>query len=156
MHSNELTTKMWKAMSASPNLMLTLEGSAQHSEPMRAQLDKDADNCFWFYTKKTNRVASGGAAHVSFTSKDHGIFASIKGTLLEENNRQIIDKYWSNAVESWYEKGRKDTQLLMLRFELKEAEIWEADPSIKGLFKLMTGKTMKEGDMGEQAKQSFS
>ena len=41
---------------------------------------------------------------------------------------------------------------LMLRFELTDAEVWDADPSLKGMFKMLTGKTVKPEEMGEHEK----
>ncbi|WP_018983849.1 pyridoxamine 5'-phosphate oxidase family protein [Salinimonas chungwhensis] len=150
--STDIRTKMWKAMADSPNVMLSLTGTDEPSEPMRAQLDKDADHEFWFYTTTSNRVAAGGKAMVHFSSKSHDVFACIRGTLVEETREEIIDKYWSNPVEAWYEKGKDDPSLKMMRFELDDAEIWEADPSLKGMYKMMSGKDIKPDEMGEHEK----
>ncbi len=150
--SNDIRTKMWKAMAESPNVMVNLVNSDNHSEPMHAQLDKEADHEFWFYTKKDNRIASGGPAMVHFCGRSHDVFACIKGRLVEETRQEIIDKYWSKHVEAWYDKGKDDPALKMMRFELDNAEIWNADPGLKGVFKLMTGKRMKEDEMGEHDK----
>ncbi|WP_218354017.1 pyridoxamine 5'-phosphate oxidase family protein [Alteromonas lipotrueiana] len=147
--SKDIRTKMWKAMDDSPNVIVSLCENNEHGEPMRAQLDKDANSEFWFYTTKSNRAAKGGKAMVQFSSKGHDVFACIRGTLVEETRKEIIDKYWSKPVEAWYEHGKEDPSLLMLRFELDDAEIWEADPGIKGMYKMMTGKDIKPEEMGE-------
>ncbi|AXR06034.1 pyridoxamine 5'-phosphate oxidase family protein [Salinimonas sediminis] len=147
--SSDIRTKMWKAMADSPNVMVSLVGKDQHAEPMRAQLDKEANSEFWFYTTKTNRIAEGGKAMVHFSSKGHDVFACIRGTLVTETRQEIIDKYWSNPVEAWYDKGKDDPSLLMLRLELDDAEIWQADPGFKGMFKMMTGKTIEPDEMGD-------
>lgn len=147
--SDNVKNAMWEAMSSSPNVMVSLIGKNAHSEPMRAQLDKHASSEFWFYTTKTNRIAEGGDAMVQFSSKGHDVFACIRGTLVEETRQNIIEKYWSNGVEAWYENGKADPNLLMLRFNLIDAEIWQANPSLKGMYKLMTGKTISSDEMGE-------
>jgi len=89
---------------------------------------------------------------VHFASKGHDVFACIRGMLTVESRKEIIDKYWSNPVEAWFEKGKEDPSLLMLRFELEDAEVWDADPSLKGMFKMLTGKTVKPNEMGEHEK----
>jgi len=142
---------MWTAMADSPFVMIGLEGDGQHSEPMTAQLDPDADGKFWFYTMTDNRIAKGGAAMAQFVSKDHKLFACIAGTLTAETDPAIIDKYWSNDVAAWYDGGRDDPKLLMLRFELSEAEIWERDASVKGLFKMLTGQKVEGDEVGKHA-----
>ncbi len=150
--SSDIRTTMWKAMADSPNVMVSLISSRSHAEPMHAQLDKEADSEFWFYTTKDNRIAQGGPAMVQFADKDHEVFACIRGTLVEEERSEIVDKYWSKQVSAWYEDGKSDESLLMMRFELDDAEIWEVDPTIKGMFKLMTGKNVEPDEMGDHKK----
>ena len=155
MMSSTITQEMWQAMSDSPYLMISLMNASGHSEPMRAQLDKDANGHFWFYTTKTNRIAAGGHAMAQFVSKGHKLFACISGDLVEETRQDIIDKYWSNGVEAWYENGKQDASLKMMRFNLVDAEVWSVDPSIKGMFKIATGKTVDPDEMGDHGKINF-
>jgi general stress protein 26 len=150
--SDEIRQKMWKAMADSPYVMIGLTDNHDHSQPMTAQLDKDADGKFWFYTNKQNRLAPGGPAMAQFSSKGHDLFACISGTLVEESDPAVIDAHWSKPVAAWYEHGRDDPNLMMLRFELDDAEIWEADMSIKGVFRLLTGHRIKSEDLGDHAK----
>lgn len=148
---SDIRKEFWKALSDSPFLMVSLDGSKEHALPMTAQLDKDADSEFWFYSAKGNRLESGGPAMAQFSSKGHDLFACIAGTLTQETDPAVIDRYWSKQVEAWYEGGRNDPNLLMLRFDLKDAEIWTADLGVKGLFKLMTGKTIDPQEAGKHA-----
>lgn len=150
--STNIRTQMWKAMADSPYVMLSLNNESQHAEPMRAQLDEDAHGHFWFYTTNTNRVAKGGQAMAQFASKDHKVFACICGTLIEETDADIIDKYWSKQVSAWYKDGRQDKSLKMLRFELSDAEVWKVDAELSGLVKLMIGKKVDPSEMGDHAK----
>lgn len=149
---DEIREEFWESIADSPFAMVSLDSARAHAIPMRAQLDKDANSAIWFYTSKDNRLAKGGAAMMQFVSKGHDLFACVSGTLTEETDNAIIDKHWSNAVEAWYEKGRQDPSLLMLRMDLGTAEIWEADPGVVGMFKMMTGMTMSGDEMGDHAK----
>ncbi|URW75498.1 pyridoxamine 5'-phosphate oxidase family protein [Sphingomonas donggukensis] len=148
---DQIKQDMWKKMADSPFVMIGLTGDHQHSAPMTAQLDPDADGKFWFYTSKDNRIAKGGAAMAQFVAKGHSLFACLAGTLVEETDEAVKDKYWSKQVEAWFEGGRQDPNLLMLRFELGDAEIWESDMSVGGLFKLMTGQTIDPQQAGSHA-----
>jgi general stress protein 26 len=150
-NETEIRKQFWKALDASPFLMIGLENEQQHSLPMTAQLDPDADHCFWFYTTKDNRLAPGGQAMAQFASKGHDLFACIMGTLTAETDPAVIDRYWSKQVEAWYPQGRDDPSLLMLRFDLGDAEIWQADLSVRGLFKLLTGGDIREEERGSHA-----
>ena len=57
--SSDIKKTMWKAMSDSPKVMVSLVGEDVHAEPMYAQLDKEAGGEFWFYTSRDNRIAKG-------------------------------------------------------------------------------------------------
>lgn len=148
---SEIREKMWKDMVDSPFLMIGLNGSSGHRVPMSAQLDKDADSAFWFYTTTDSRIAPGGPAMAQFVSKDHDLFACIGGNLVRETDPAIIDKYWSRHVAAWYDGGRDDPSLLMLRFDLGDAEIWTAEPGMIGKLKLAVGAKMTPGELGEHA-----
>ncbi|SOB78693.1 General stress protein 26 [Sphingomonas guangdongensis] len=148
---DDIKQDMWTAMADSPYVMVGLEGDGQHSEPMMAQLDPDAHGEFWFYTKKDNRIAPGGKAMAQFVSKGHRLYACIAGTLVEETDPAVIDRYWNKQVEAWFDGGRNDPALKMMRFELGTAEIWEADTSLSGKFKMLTGQTIKPQEAGSHA-----
>lgn len=134
-------TDLWKAISDSPFMMVSLDNQPNPSEPMTAQLDPQADGEFWFFTKRDNRLAKGGAAMAHFSAMDHELFACLRGNLVEETDDDVIDQHWSKQVEAWYPEGRLDSNLLMLRFELEDAEIWQATDTNTGIMKLLTGES---------------
>ena len=148
---DQIKQDMWEKMADSPFVMIGLEGDGQHSEPMTAQLDPDANGKFWFYTMTDNRIAPGGNAMAQFVSKGHTLYACLAGTLVEETSEAVKDKYWNKQVEAWFDGGRQDPKLKMMRFELDSAEIWESDTSISGKFKMLTGQTIKPQEAGSHA-----
>jgi general stress protein 26 len=149
--SDDIKQQFWKALADSPNVMVGATGEREHHIPMNAQLDKDANGAFWFFTATNNRLAAGGPAMAQFAAKGHELFACISGTLVRENDRAVLDKLWNNSIAAWYPDGKDDPKLVLLRFDLEDAEIWTADPGVKGMFKLATGMTMKDGDLGKHA-----
>lgn len=146
--TEDIRKTMWDAMAESPLLMVKLDGSHIHAEPLTAQLDPDAHGRFWFYISRDNRIARGGRAMAQFVARDHSLFCCISGRLIEEMDPAVIDRYWTNMVAGWYEGGRNDPRLMMMRFELEDAEIWKPDNSLKGLFRLMSGKPDNPREMG--------
>ncbi|WP_443026166.1 MULTISPECIES: pyridoxamine 5'-phosphate oxidase family protein [unclassified Sphingomonas] len=153
--ASEVAERMWKKMASSPFVMIKLMASEDHAEPMTAQLDPDADSAFWFYTRHDNRIAPGGPAMAQFVAKDHTIFACIHGTLTQETDPAVIDKYWSNMVEAWFDGGRQDPALRMMRFDLIDAEIWEGDESLAGKFKMLTGMKIKPSEAGRHVETAL-
>ena len=154
--SDEIKQQFWKALAASPVVMIALDSHNGHSAPMRAQLDKDANGAFWFFTSRDNRIAAGGAAMAQFSAKGHDLFACISGTLTPDHDRATLERLWSNPVESWFTGGKDDPNLVLLRFDLGDAEIWTADIGVVGLFKMATGLTIKPGEAGNHAKVALA
>ena len=101
-------------------------------------------------------VIDDDPAMAQFVSKDHKIFACISGTLEEERDPAVIDRYWSKQTEAWFKGGRSDPDLLMLRFELDDAEIWEADATMTGFFKMLTGSKIEGGEVGRHVETALS
>lgn len=151
----EVRTRMWKKLSDSPFLMIGLEDAGEHSVPMTAQLDPEADGTIWFFTQHDNRLAAAGPAMAQFVSKDHKLFACLRGTLVAETDPARIDKHWSTFTEAWFEGGRNDPRLIMLRFDLDDAEIWEGDESIVGKFKMLTGMKIKPEEAGRHVETAL-
>ncbi|MEI9928071.1 MAG: pyridoxamine 5'-phosphate oxidase family protein [Sphingomonas sp.] len=151
----QVRRRMWEKMAKSPFVMVELTGTDDHAQPMTAQLDEDVDGKFWFYTQRNNRLAPGGRAMAHFASKDHKVFVCIVGTLVEERDPAVIDRYWSNMIEAWFDGGRSDPDLLMLRFELEDAEIWEGDESLLGKFKMLTGQRIAGPEAGRHVETAL-
>ena len=141
----------WKAFADSPFIMMRLEGSNEHAEPMTAQLDRDAHHAIWFFLARDNRIASGGAAMGQVATKGHDAFACISGILLEETDTSIREKQWSNDVEAWFPNGKNDPNVLMLRFDIKDSEVWISDNSVAGKLKMLAGMKIKPSEAGEHA-----
>lgn len=147
----ETRETFWKAFEDSPFIMMKLEGAQGHSEPMTAQLDKDAHHAIWFFCKRDNRIAPGGKAMGQVATKGHDVFACISGNIVEETDRSIREAQWNRVVESWFPNGKDDPSVLMLRFDIADSEVWVADISIKGKLKMMTGQPIESDEAGEHA-----
>ncbi|MCW2396886.1 MULTISPECIES: pyridoxamine 5'-phosphate oxidase family protein [unclassified Sphingobium] len=152
--SHDIKDDFWKALAASPVLMVRRNASDEHALPMHACLDKDLGPAYggavWFFTERDNRLASGGPAMAQFMSKGHDVFACVSGELVEETDEGLIDRFWSNPVEAWFD-GRDDPKLLVLRMDLGDIEIWTADLGIKGRLKLLTGSRIDPQEAGDHA-----
>lgn len=149
--SNDIRKSLWKELDKSSFLMVKLDGSHDHAIPMTAQLDPDNDGYFYMFHSRDGRLAKGGRAMAQFSAKGHDLFACMSGQLSDATRPELVDAYWSRPVEAWYPGGKADPNLLLLRFDLEDAEIWTADASIKGLIKLMTGQNIKTGELGDHA-----
>jgi|SRR4051794_37257463 general stress protein 26 len=144
----ELERKFWDALSSDRTMMLGLHAVAEgHTRPMTAMLDEDRRS-MWFFTVKDNAMVhqldQGHRAVASFTAKDHDLFATIHGTLLVESDPAMIDRLWNSHVAAWYEGGRNDPNIALLRLDPDQAEIWENASSLLAGIKLMFGADPKK------------
>ncbi len=148
----KLKKDLWKRLADSPFVMIgPVDGSA-HSEPLTAQLDEDLVDTLFFFIGKNNRLAPGGRAIAQFVSKGHDFFASLSGTTRVVHDIGMIQKLWSPQVESWFPGGKGDPNLALLRFDIEDAELWEADMSLSGKVKMLFGGKIKPSEEGSHAK----
>jgi len=143
-NADELKEKFWKALAHSPYLFLELAGRSDTSVPMSPQLDKDASSAIWFFTHTKSSFAELGPVTASFASKGHDIFARFNGRLSVETSQARFDQFWNNFVEAWYDGGKNDPDLLFLRMDLGEAEIWSGDLGLLNTAKMALGMTVHD------------
>jgi general stress protein 26 len=144
----ELEQKFWKALRSDMTLMLGLDGVEDgHARPMTAQLQHEARGPIWFFTATDNAIVQklpqGDRAIATFAAKGHGLFATLHGRLSLDNDRAVIDQLWNRHVAAWFEGGKDDPRLALLRLDPERAEIWDASSLIAGV-KLLLGIDPKE------------
>ena len=132
----ELEARFWTALRKDMTVMLGL-GSEIEYRPMTAQfLDDDNHGPAWFFTSTDTdlgkHVQNAGAQEASFhfVSKGHDIWATVSGALQADQNRAVIDKLWNSYVSAWYEGGKDDPKLLLIRMDLRHAKIWKDGSSL--------------------------
>ena len=142
--ADELKHDFWKALADSPFVFLERKDAPDEAVVMTAQLDKDADSAIWFFTTKDHQLAKMGPAIATFAGKGHEMFARFDGTLSEETSRERLEEHWNNIVEAWFPGGKDDPNLLMLRMDLGQAEIWNSDLGVLTTAKMLLGKDVRD------------
>ena len=143
-NADELKTKFWKALDDSSFLFLQRDENPNTAVPMTAQLDKDADSAIWFFTQKNSDFAKLGPVTATYEGKGHEVFARFKGTLAVEEDQGRFEQFWNNFVKAWYDGGKDDPDLLFLRMDLGEAEIWSGEMGLLNTAKMAMGKTIHD------------
>jgi len=139
----ELEQKFWKALKSDRTVMLGLDGVEDgHSRPMTAQAENEKGP-IWFFTSIENgivrKLAPGNRAIAAFSSKNHELFATIHGTLVLDNDRTVIDRLWNPFVAAWYEGGKDDPKLALLRLDAEQGEVWLNENSLLAGVKMLMG-----------------
>lgn len=145
-----IEAKFWKALTASPIVMLGLNGTRDgKSQPMTAFFEQ-AHDPLWFYTSTDNalyeavRDSRQHHAIASYTGKGHDLFASLHGMLDIEEDRAVVDRFWNRDIAAWYEGGRSDPRLAMLRLDADSARIWLGASAIVAPIRRLLGKNPRD------------
>lgn len=156
----ELETKFWKALSSDMTVMLGLSGTdTGHARPMTGQIE-NGEGPIWFFTSTDSKLLQGGhgpkPAMFTFVDKGHDMFACVHGNLSVNNDRAVIDRLWNPYVAAWYEDGKDDPKLVLLRFDPAEAELWEDKSSLLAGLRMLMGADPKVDYRDSVAKVDLS
>ncbi|TAA21878.1 pyridoxamine 5'-phosphate oxidase family protein [Pseudoxanthomonas winnipegensis] len=157
----ELEAAFWKALKSDRTVMLGLEGIEDgHTRPMTAMIEGDEGGPVWFFTSTDNamvqQVGAGHRAIAAFAAKDHDLFASVRGTLVLDTDRAVVERLWNPFIAAWYEGGKDDPKLALLRLDPDQAEIWKNGSSLLAGLKLLLGRDPKRDYADKVAKVNLA
>jgi general stress protein 26 len=144
----KLEEKFWFALKDDMTVMLGLNGvEDNHARPMTAQFE-GRSGPIWFFTSKEaviyQKVTANQRATFTFASKGNSLFATVHGRLSVDNDRSVVDRLWNRFIAAWFEGGKDDPKLGLLRFDTERAEIWEDEWSLVAGIKLLMGVDPKK------------
>ncbi len=145
----EIKAKFWKALKSDMTMFLGLDGVEDgHARPMTAQIEGDDSGPIYFFASKDNdmigAMQQSNRAMAHFVSKGHDVWATIHGSLSLDNNRATIDRLWNPYVAAWYEAGKDDPKLALLRLDAERAQIWLDGSSVVAGVKALLGVDPKK------------
>ena len=156
MDNAEVEKKLWKAIDDDRIGMLGLTGAdAGHFQPM-SSYHEDETGTLWFFSYADNKLAgplAGGKSEEAmfhFVDKDRQVWACVMGTLSVQKDQSRIDKFWDAQAKAWFEDGKDDPKLTMLKFTPGEAEVWINEKGLirYGLGVLKANLTQTTPDQG--------
>jgi general stress protein 26 len=140
----EFEDKLWKALRSDRTVMLGISGVQEgHTRPMTAQFEQERGP-LWFFASKDNTLVEAlgdgdARAIATFASKGHDLFATIHGRLSVDSDRAVIERLWNRYVAAWFEGGKDDPKLALLRLDAENAEVWIDASSVIAGVKLLLG-----------------
>jgi general stress protein 26 len=141
---HEFEEKLWKALRSDRTVMLGINDVAEsHTRPMTAQFEHERGP-IWFFTSTDNAMIRAlgdkdARAVATFAAKGHDLFAAIHGSLRVDTDRAVVDRLWNRYVAAWFEGGKDDPNVALLRLDPEEAEVWIDASSIVAGVKLLLG-----------------
>jgi general stress protein 26 len=152
-HDEELETinRIMKATRFATITTHSADGSL-YSRPL-AVLDRDFDGTVWFFTQdpspKTEDVAFD--PHVNVAYVDGASHISLAGTASVDRDQARIDEFWNPWAEAWFDGGRQDPAVALLRVDATSAEYWHIDKPavVRGFEVIKALVTRTAPDVGE-------
>jgi len=140
-------------------VMLTLRDTDGRlaSQPM-TPLEMDANGAIWLMISDSGRVADhvranlpGDTLNLAFSSEGNSTFVSITARAELSDDMQRKRELWSSEVLRWFPDGVEDADLVLLRLEPTEAEIWnEPDSAVQRMLAFASAVVSgKPADSGE-------
>ncbi|MCX7566271.1 pyridoxamine 5'-phosphate oxidase family protein [Sulfitobacter sp. F26169L] len=155
--SDDLKEMFWDRLEDTRAGMLSADGAP--AVPMSHHADDDSGT-IWFITAKTTDLAKAAArpvpAQFLVSSSDESLYARIDGTLDAVTDRMMLDEIWSVFAGAWFEDGKDDPDIQLLRFAPREAEVWATGGSVKFLYEIAKANmTDEKPDAGEHGTIRF-
>ena len=137
----------------------TLVGKNSESRPMALQ-EVDQHGNLWFLSDirsaKNNQIVEDSTVELYFMNNSKYEYLFIKGSAVASQDRTLIEKYWTNFANAWFE-GKDDPNLSVIKvapsdgyyYETKENKIVAMS---KMLFAAVTGSSIEDGGIEGQLK----
>ncbi|MBG6217937.1 general stress protein 26 [Arthrobacter sp. CAN_A6] len=103
---------------------------------------KDFDGDLWFFTEdpspKADEIRANPQVNVSVSSGKG--YLSIAGTATLTKDQAKIDELWGPSVSAWFENGRDDPTVALIRVDADTAEYWSMEaPRVVSAVKMVKG-----------------
>lgn len=141
--------QLWTKLDTISTCMLGVTGSGQHPQPMTI-FPETKTGIIWIISSKdtdlVQAIGQGAEAVCTVQSGSGDYHASLIGAIEQTTNAKKLDALWSYGVAAWFEHGRDDPDICLLKYIPREAAVWETEgnPAKVGL-KLMRA-AMQEGE----------
>lgn len=155
--SKTLKQQFWDRMDDVQAGMLEAENS--RIVPMSHYADKE-EGVLWFITATGTEIeaaarSSARATHVVADPKAH-LYARVAGTLTEVQNRTKLDQLWSPVADAWFEGGKDDPDVRLIRFQPDTAEVWATTGAAGFMYEIAKANlTDAKPDMGDHGTIRF-
>lgn len=126
---------------------ITEEGHL-HSAPMTTQ-NNTFNGIVWFLgSKKTELVksiSSNPQVNLGYSNTSNNDYVSINGIAENVIDKVILDEIWSPAYEAFFQHGKSDPDIQLIRVVCNGAQYWKGSGTLFALYKLtkaaVTGET---------------
>jgi general stress protein 26 len=130
MDTDDTRDVIWRHMTAIGTCMLvTSDKNGVRARPMRGIIESDS-NAIWFFsdrdTEKAESASQAEKCCLTFADVRGQTFVSATGQLDMVDDRDEIQRLWSEGAEVYFPGGVNDDSVILLRFSPEHAAYWDA------------------------------
>lgn len=106
----------------------TTENNNLHAVPMSRQEVDDEGNLWFLFSSESetyNNLQKNKHISVLYSDISNYNFLSINGVGEVSQDKSRIEKYWSKMIEAWFEKGKEDPTIRILKIIPSEGHYWD-------------------------------
>lgn len=124
--------------------------------PMSAQ-EVDAEGNIWFFSDinsdKNREIKQDNLVQLVFSHPGKNSYMIVNGVAEISFDRHKIEKLWSPSAKIWFEKGKDDPNISLIKVTTKTAYYWDSEGSkmvnfFKFLASVATGSNLVTGVQG--------
>ena len=124
--------------------------TAEHSEPMTAQIDDDQPNTLFFFAGKDNRIAKRRRGDGAVRRQGARLLRlPRRARSRRTTTRRTIDKLWNNQVEAWFPNGKADPTALHPLRHRQPPSCGRPTSRCRGRLKMLFGGTIKPSESSQ-------
>ena len=134
----------------------TYENGKIASKPMTPQ-DIDSNGDIWFFASKKDMLQGqkliSESVTLIYSDPGKSSYLSISGNAEAVDDDAKKEELWSPMAKAWFQGGKDDQDLLMIKVTTQEASYWDSGSSKMVVFfsmlkAVVTGSTPDGGDHG--------
>lgn len=99
-----------------------------HSVPMSRQ-EIDDNGSIWFLlsaeSETCKNIMKDPRVQLLYAHVSDYNFLTLKGTASISTDKGRIEKYWNRFVEAWFEKGKEDPNIRVMKVDTEHAHYWD-------------------------------
>ena len=139
-------------------LFCTFTGEfAISARPMSTQAVEEDGSIWFFSSKQSNKnreIGTRSKVQLLYGDPGKSDYLSVEGTAVIVHDRKKMDELWTPIIKTWFQEGKDDPNLSLLRITPDEAYYWDTKHGkmvsfAKILASVVTGKTMDDGIEGK-------
>lgn len=128
-----------------------------YAVPMSRQEVDEQGNIWYLLSSESetyHNLEKNKNVSILFSDTSNFNFLSLNGQAEISQDQARIDKYWNKMVEVWFEKGKEDPRIRVLKVVPSEAHYWDNKTNklvtmFKVLSSAVTGQKLDIGREGE-------